>query len=256
MLYIHHIANSNFCKYSVRYVFLSPFCRWRSIFKEVKRLPQHKCSRDRIEIQMSLTQRSWAFFNLKYTINFISCWLTPWCFLSLVTICILIAHNCKCLLNFLIVIGYLNGIIYKIRGMNLLVILIKESFTYWKQNVGSPNGDVPENHSNPGSFNRWLSLKKHQGSGRGEVSNFCCLTLKKVHKAVVERTHAASGKLGKFLSVSASDILGFVCVLFILRLLPLFLMMASGHFCHLFSYYLHWKSNYFFKRYEAIYVPL
>ena len=60
---------------------------------------------------------------------------------------------------------------------------------------------------------------------------------------------------GELLVASASGLWGFVCILFILRMLPLFLMiisLAPGHSYHLFTYYLHWKSTYLFKRQGAI----
>lgn len=139
-----------------------------------------------------------GFFNLK-SINFISCW---WCFISLVTICIIIAHFLKWFyLDFFVSLGYLNGIIlYKIRGMDLLVIPIKDSFVYWKQNVGSLSDHVAKNHSNPGSFNIWLSLKNLPGSGRRDVNNFSYLTLKqKIHKEMMERNEDVNRKCGKFL---------------------------------------------------------
>ena len=64
-------------------------------------------------------------------------------------------------------------------------------------------------------------------------------------------TWATNEKWGELLLASASGLLGFVCISFILRLLPLFLMiisLAPGHSYHLFSYYLHWKPTYLFKR--------
>lgn len=51
--------------------------------------------------------------------------------------------------------------------------------------------------------------------------------------------------------ISASDLLGFLCISLILRPFPLFLMiifLAPGHSYRLFSYYFHWQSNCLFKR--------
>lgn len=80
----------------------------------------------------------------------LSCQLTSWHFFSLVTIFIIIAHILKCLLfPFSSGSQIFKQNNYNIRSMDLLDIPTKDSFTYWKQNVGSPGADVLESHSNP-----------------------------------------------------------------------------------------------------------
>ena len=102
-----------------------------------------------------------------------------------------------------------------------------------------------------GSVNWWWRLKKCGGSGRRDLRD-CCLTTTTCKEGDGGTgTWATNEKWGELLLASASGLLGFVCISFILRLLPLFLMiisLAPGHSYHLFSYYLHWKPTYLFKR--------
>lgn len=97
------------------------------------------------------------------------------------------------------------------------------------------SGEIPESCSNPSSFNSWPRLKKLLGSGRGDGSNFSFLTLKQSTQGRGGEDQSSKWRV-RIISISAistSDLLVFVCVLFILRLSPIFLMIisvAAGHF--------------------------
>lgn len=95
----------------------------------------------------------------------------------------------------------------------------------------------------PGSFSSWawrrVELRKRR------LSFFCCVTTAKCMEVGETGIQWLMGSEGNFYSLCLRPF-RCVCVLFILNLLPLFLLiisLAPGHSYPLFSYYLHWKST-------------